>query len=88
MNRTKEIDVWVNGSEIKKLQPDCTDSFTVYTKDCFSPSIKAKLIIELPERKVEITESMFDEAWEKFRSQGSADFYREEIKKKLFGDQL
>ena len=61
--RTKEIDVWVNKN---KALSAFKEGHCIYAyKDYHSTysNIKAKLIIELPERKATITEKEFDEFW-------------------------
>lgn len=65
--RTKEIDVKLYEPDLKLLDHR---GMPVYDKDHLMINEKhfrilnAKLLIELPERKVEITEGQFDEAWE------------------------
>lgn len=58
--KTKEINVWVSPSDLGNKY------FSVVQESADCPmkgdSVKAKLIIELPERKVTITESEFEEA--------------------------
>jgi hypothetical protein len=89
MSRTKEIEVWVtdNVSDVNMSQLITRNKFS---SDQYSiggvPCVKAKLIIELPERKVEITESQFDEAW--LKAVGTTyDRDRIDLKKELFGEQ-
>lgn len=84
--RTKEIEVWIEPNQIAGLEPDYTDTITTYTKKCGEPQYRAKLIIKMPERKVEITESQFDEAWDG----GYGCTYeglKRHLKKVLFGEQ-
>ena len=61
--KTKEIEVWmhekfINGDEWFPVYPLRTDM------DGF---IKAKLVIEVPEKKIEITESQLRECFDTFR---------------------
>jgi hypothetical protein len=67
--KTREIDVFVDMSAIPDSDGKCENCigyFSVRNHD--SPmrlngmvAVKAKLVIEMPEKKVEITESQFDE---------------------------
>lgn len=54
MSRTREIDVYLNRFEN-------FDNPSISYKKCDVYCVKAKLIVELPERKVTISESEFDE---------------------------
>jgi len=54
--KTKEIDVWVRHDEIDSNGISCQ------TNRHDKWQLRAKLIIEIPEKKIEITESQFDEA--------------------------
>jgi hypothetical protein len=79
---TKTIDVvcagWRNGNELCVTPKDLTLSeITDLVKGA-----KLKLIIELPEKKVEITESEFDKAYDEA---GGYTISREILKQKLFG---
>jgi len=56
--KTKEIDVWV----LKECVRHTYNSGSWNTKESLDFNVKAKLIIEIPEKKIEITESEFDEA--------------------------
>ena len=58
--KTKEIDVWIC-SDFLNGHEEIFDSISEKKIDEFN--IKAKLIIEIPEKKIEITESEFDEAY-------------------------
>ncbi len=61
MSNKKEIDVWVD----KKVADDrCPELNHVIYLDERVNMTKARLIIEMPEKKIEITESQFDEVWE------------------------
>jgi hypothetical protein len=80
MGRTKEIEVWIHktlpevfGSHGRKIM---NISSNALHGDC----IRAKLIIELPERNVTITESQFDDLCK----QGMALYM---LKEKLFPSQ-
>ena len=85
MSRTREIEVWIHknvivngvyekGSKILPLHeyPNCE-------------WVEAKLIIELPERKVTISESEFDEAWARNTGTTFSEL-RERLKEKFFKD--
>jgi hypothetical protein len=48
--------------------------------------VQAKLIIELPEKKVEITESRLDEIFNGLTEYSNSEWYRARLKKVLFGE--
>jgi hypothetical protein len=82
MNRVKEIDVWVCPDELigETQEPWVTDMpVKGYTK--------AKLLIEMPERKIEITESDYDDAREVWDMDKTVAQNLTAMKKKLFKDQ-
>jgi hypothetical protein len=62
--KTKEIDVWIPECRVnvKGLIETYSDLDELRT-DWDGVAVKAKLIIEIPEKKIEITESEFDEKW-------------------------
>lgn len=67
--KTKEIDVWVIKNKNKPLKEEnLICFFTEEEKDNWIEKcdelFKAKLIMELPEKKIEITESDIDQAIE------------------------
>lgn len=57
--KTKEIDVWVNSELINRWH--CQEINNCKTT---IHNLKAKLIIEIPEKKIEITESDLDRAYQ------------------------
>jgi hypothetical protein len=85
----KEIEVWVDplitihdtGSFPITKDPVIVHGFKVRHED--REMIKAKLIIEIPEKKIEITESQFDEAWKEMHKSPLSDY--EFLKERLFG---
>ncbi len=80
--RTKEIECWVD-----PVSADINENFYV-TKNEINhrgTNVKARLIIELPERKIELTESEFDEAWNLPLDIDSINDIRIAVKQKLFG---
>jgi hypothetical protein len=80
--KTREIEVWVSKDVLDHLIDEPESNLvgsTVFKRPTDHWSVKAKLIIEIPERKVEITESEFDAAaW------GSISF--NSLKEKLFAE--
>lgn len=81
----KEIEVWY------KMPNEETNNFVCYDHEPVGrPDLqrfkKSKLIIELPEKKVEITESQLDEALKDCFAQGGYFLGKDELKKKLFGE--
>lgn len=64
--KTKEIDVWINRENIKADNPCLIDLYTdlnKYKREYYGEPIKVKLIIEVPEKKIEITEEQLDDIW-------------------------
>lgn len=88
--KTKEIEVWVYENDLEKAQKNGTKGvyFTLEYPDDSSFK-KAKLIIDLPEKKIEITESQFDEAWRLSATAVNSTVHQSylNLKQKLFGDQ-
>jgi hypothetical protein len=82
MMKTKEIEVWVvmdHEQPIKmwSAKPKCRNEIDEMGW------VKARLIIEIPERKVEITESEFDEVMKDLRLECPERVWL--VKKELFG---
>ena len=75
--KTKEIDVWV----LKECVRHTYNSGSWNTKESLDFNVKAKLIIEIPEKKIEITESDFDEWY--FNKVGHALSKMQEDKREL-----
>jgi len=87
MSRTKEIDVWVK----KSFEMNFSNNYIadVHNRPTELYPIKAKLIIEIPEKKITITESEFNEAskvirFGVFNGETYGDINR--LKEKLFGE--
>jgi hypothetical protein len=60
--KTKEINTWI----YKNKDIDMCDHLTIKTQDPLSDNYyKAKLIIEIPEKKIEITESQLEKAYKR-----------------------
>lgn len=89
MSRTKEIEVWVD-KNYENYFPG--NSLTIHSVCHVNHQpLKAKLIIELPEKKIEITESQFDEAVKEFFKGDISPMQtgvkmQSHLKQKLFGD--
>ena len=89
MSRTKEIEVWVDAEALRhyKAGEDIYYQFNSGNHD--ENTCRAKLIIDLPERKVTISESEFDEAFygghDCYDSRWSNEIRR--AKDKLFGEE-
>lgn len=88
MSKVKEIEVWVDPKE------DEFASRVVYVSQFQPRYVKARLIIDLPEKKIELTESELDEAIEAFFKMYRKDQYVtaqdiehrcSRFKQKLFG---
>lgn len=69
MTKTKAIDVWVS----HKFENKNTDLATIilHNGSNVEDFYKAKLIIEIPEKKIEITESQFYKAIEQVNTRNS-----------------
>jgi hypothetical protein len=66
--RIKEIDVWVPDHLLNGIEQPCH----IYERfETYHAQLKAKLIIEIPEKKIEITESEFDEICKQARAMNS-----------------
>lgn len=82
----KEIDCYV--------WPSVIDGYLSHDRDsigCFMEGndrmLKAKLIIDTPERKINISESEFDEAWKwPFEFNNENERLKRILKNKLFGE--
>jgi len=82
--KTKEIDVWILcGRDI--FDVNRSSLATSEPTDPWNHELKAKLIIELPGPKKEVTPSMIDEAWGWMGSSGRG-INQESFKKQLFGE--
>jgi hypothetical protein len=84
--KTKEIEVWTY-PEVRSFGSTeglMYEVFAGQSRD--NKRVKAKLLIEIPERKIEITESMLDNALKEYESQGSCAFFKNILKQKLFGE--
>jgi len=77
--KIKEIDVFIYEDDIKK------DQKIVYGTRLppGNGSLKAKLIIEMPEKEITITESQFDKAWTGSQPSSVHFEYLTDIKKEL-----
>lgn len=58
--KTKEIEVYVHEGFENWDDDSCLIHSNVYNKKHTNYTVKAKLIIEIPEKKIEITESDFE----------------------------
>lgn len=81
MSKVKEIEVWVDPKE------DEFASRVVYVSQFQPRYVKARLIIELPEKKITITEKEFWDAYDNSHTSGpnSHSEVFEKMKQKLFG---
>ena len=80
--KTKEIDVWVNPKRLE-VEKNWRSERSISSSNWDEPDwLKAKLIIEMPEKKIEITESEFRKKTCRFVDDGFA--YIEEIVNVLF----
>ena len=80
--KTKEIEVWVDQAVLVhvKLYPSyemATSKEQAEQYEC--PMIKARLIIEIPEQKVEITESQAEAVWNKHRYNSHVDDFKKAL---------
>lgn len=77
--KTREIEVWVNPKTI-------IDNWFEVSTYPETGDIKAKLIIEAPERKIELTESQFEEEWQ-FQFNDAYTGNMKSMKARLFGSE-
>tara|TARA_R110002096_G_scaffold232683_2_gene422604 strand:+ start:6646 stop:6921 length:276 start_codon:yes stop_codon:yes gene_type:complete len=84
--KTEEIDVWVDRDEFDNYDAaDCT-YVLLHEKNITSVYLKAKIIIEMPEKTITVTESEFDEA---IKAHGEQDLrYRELVIDNVFASKL
>ena len=62
--KTKEIDVWITIDRYRQmLNNEFETGYYSLKEEGTGDEVKAKLIIEIPEKKIEITESQFDVAF-------------------------
>lgn len=84
-----ERNVFVGLDDVRNFRPKYM-SWNNGDSDCFEKEpgvwVKAKLIIEVPEKKIEITESQFEKAFdEALETRGMCKAFYPELKQKLFG---
>lgn len=81
--KTIEINVWVHNSTVEKGEPYQAGSkiFPDYVEVDKTAWTKAKLIIEIPEKRVLISETQFDEI---FRNYDHQVYSLNHVKEKLF----
>ncbi len=92
---TKEIDVWIDGSDLEK----CSSingfkqvGLIINPKYHHSDLNKAKLIIEIPEKVRELTKAEFHSIWQEvngctWKNEKEAELYKG-LKEKLFGNSI
>ena len=89
--KTKEIKVWVNPINVESKNNRHIDIYTdieKYRREWVGDPIMAKLIIEIPEKKIEITESQLRSALQvadRRLAKGDG-HYDENVVEWLFGD--
>lgn len=82
--KTKEIEVWVDDNYFPWFKDGA--SMPIHPqKPTGGPSFKATLVIEIPEKKIEISESEFEEVL-RYAEKDHAN-YTNRIRQKLFGTQ-
>jgi len=83
--KTREIDGYVCSYALKLFDTDKA-AYNMTVRNYSSPhDIKIKLTIEIPDRKIEITESQFDEACDRAREFESLKDIRQIMRMELFG---
>lgn len=90
--KTKEIEIKLFQCDLDRLISQQEGSSWVYRekyplRNDVQKIVKAKLIIEVPERKIELTESQFDEAWMKSEFGNTPEEHKKNVMKKLFGSE-
>lgn len=61
--KKKEIEVFINKNELASFGVETERAVIWRNYPATNEVLKARLIVELPEKKITITESEFDEAW-------------------------
>lgn len=90
MSRTKEIEVYINREELKHFAKENNHVVVWSQYPAALCAVKARLIVELPDRKVELTEAQFDEAvnnCEVFSPGNDRWVHRDNLKAKIFGEE-
>lgn len=96
--KTREIECWVENQVIINNVERLDTSFVAFTRDRKDPAksnlLKARLIIEVPPKKIELTEEQFDEVMNStpmitfgFGPERTPDLvqWARQVKEKLFG---
>jgi hypothetical protein len=91
--KVKEIDVWIYKNHLRWfMDNDVSIAVHKSTPGLRGPVVKAKLVIEVPEKKIELTESELRDCFDSFRhleydhERRLVYSFYEFSKKKLFGD--
>ena len=81
--KTREIDAYVCMYALRNFEERTSCNMTVSNIQV-GRAINIKMIIEIPERKVEITESKFDEFIDRAKALGGLEDVRQLMKKEFF----
>lgn len=83
----KEIEVYIYKHHLPWFLDNC-NSISIHKNppENSGPLVKARLIIEEEEKKIEITEAQFDEAWRKAVYEDDTKMVVSYIKNELFGE--
>lgn len=82
--RTKEIEVWVDHKMLTDYESGITRFFG-FKKPQDEKQLRITFTLEVPDRKIEISESQFDQAW--LKAVGTTyDKDLIDLKKELFGE--
>lgn len=90
--KTKEIEVWVTDTFVDQVDSKHLSYIPTFAQPVEGTKCtKARLIIELPEKKITISESQFDELWndlyERIPNSEALAIKYHSTKDKLFGTQ-
>jgi len=80
--KTKEIEVWVDQEILVNVAPGYCYTLAATQKETDAyklTMIKARLTIEIPEQKIEITESQAEAVWNKHRYTSHVDDFKKAL---------
>lgn len=79
--KTKEINCWVSLAGL-----EASDGVTVMFKRTTVSNIKARLVVEMPEKEITITPNQLGGAFNKVMGLDSYDLYFKELEREVFGE--
>lgn len=81
--KTKEVTVYAS----KDILSDWVGGEKIYKTEHESTPVRCRLVIDLPEKEIKLTESKLDEAWKEVFHACSDELDVKKLKQKLFGSE-